>query len=54
MIMSPNEIANDSIKHALRALRQRHLLEEGAHAPAFLALSRPIITQVSSSLSFFL
>ncbi|KAA0057800.1 autophagy-related protein 16 [Cucumis melo var. makuwa] len=47
MIMSPNEIANEAIKHALRALRQRHLLEEGAHAPAFLALSRPIITQSS-------
>lgn len=50
MIMSPNEIANNAIRHALRALRQRHLVEEGAHAPAFLALSRPIISQVSCSL----
>lgn len=36
----------EAIKDALRALRKRHLLEEGAHAPAISALSRPIISQV--------
>ncbi|KAI4343673.1 hypothetical protein L6164_010994 [Bauhinia variegata] len=45
--MSQEEIANEAIKHALKALRKRHLLEEGAHAPAFAALSRPIASQGS-------
>ncbi|OVA20541.1 WD40 repeat [Macleaya cordata] len=36
-----------AIKHALKALRKRHLLEEGAHAPAFVALSRPFASQGS-------
>lgn len=36
-----------AINHALKALRKRHLLEEGAHAPAIIALSRPFISQGS-------
>ncbi|KAJ1403260.1 Autophagy-related protein 16 [Sesbania bispinosa] len=44
---SKEEIANEAIKHALIALRKRHLNEEGAHAPAFAALSRPIASQGS-------
>ena len=40
------EIALDAIKHALRALRKRHLVEEAAHGPAYIALSRPFISQV--------
>jgi hypothetical protein len=43
---SQEEIAIEAINHALKALRKRHLLEEAAHAPAILALSRPIISQV--------
>ncbi|GFS39867.1 transducin/WD40 repeat-like superfamily protein [Actinidia rufa] len=35
----------NAIKHALKALRKRHLLEEGAHAPALIALSRPLASQ---------
>ncbi|GMY15001.1 autophagy-related protein 16 isoform X1 [Fagus crenata] len=45
--MSHEEIAREAIKHALKALRKRHLLEEGAHAPAFIAISRPIVSQGS-------
>lgn len=45
--MAKEEIANQAIKHALRALRKRHLNEEGAHAAAFAALSRPIVSQGS-------
>lgn len=45
---SQDEIAREAIKHALKALRKRHLLEEGAHGPAFIALSRPILSQVFS------
>lgn len=41
------EISKKAIKHALRALRNRHLVEEGAHAPAFIALSRPFVSQGS-------
>ncbi|RAL38796.1 hypothetical protein DM860_013477 [Cuscuta australis] len=41
------EIALEAIKHALKSLRKRHLLEEGAHLPAFTALSRPLIHQGS-------
>ncbi|KAK7389154.1 hypothetical protein VNO78_23987 [Psophocarpus tetragonolobus] len=44
---SQEEIASEAIKHALKALRKRHLLEEAAHAPAVLALSRPIVSQGS-------
>lgn len=40
------EIAVEAIKHSLRALKKRHLLEEGAHSPAFSALSRPMLSQV--------
>ncbi|KAI3684465.1 hypothetical protein L6452_33689 [Arctium lappa] len=47
IIMSEDEIAIQAIKHALKALRKRHLLEEGAHGPAFVALSKPIATQGS-------
>lgn len=36
----------EAIRHAVKALRKRHLVEEAAHAPAFIALSRPIISQV--------
>ncbi|KAA8540737.1 hypothetical protein F0562_024344 [Nyssa sinensis] len=45
--MSQDELAIEAITHALKALRKRHLLEEGAHAPAFIALSRPFISQGS-------
>ncbi|KAK7350671.1 hypothetical protein VNO77_09533 [Canavalia gladiata] len=41
---SKEEIAYEAIKHALRALRKRHLNEEGAHAPA---LSTPMASQGS-------
>ncbi|CAI0447471.1 unnamed protein product [Linum tenue] len=44
---SQEEIAREAIKHAMKALRKRHLMEEGAHSPAFVALSRPIISQGS-------
>lgn len=43
---SQEVIAREAIKHALKALRKRHLLEEGAHAPAFIAISGPIASQV--------
>ncbi|XP_030494346.1 autophagy-related protein 16 [Cannabis sativa] len=45
--MSREEIAKEAIKHALKALRKRHLVEEGAHAPAFIALSKPLVSQGS-------
>ena len=41
-----DEIGINAIKHAMRALRKRHLAEEGAHAPAFTAISKPIASQV--------
>lgn len=44
--LGEEEVAIDAIKHALRALRNRQLVEEGAHGPAFVALSRPFISQV--------
>ncbi|TKY55287.1 tipD protein [Spatholobus suberectus] len=44
---SQEEVASEAIKHALKALRKRHLLEEAAHTPAVLALSRPIASQGS-------
>ncbi|XP_050383444.1 autophagy-related protein 16-like [Argentina anserina] len=40
--MSHDEVARRAIRHALKALRKRHLLEEGAHAPAYMALANPI------------
>ncbi|XP_074331127.1 autophagy-related protein 16-like [Apium graveolens] len=43
--MLEEEVAVDAIKDALRALRKRHLVEEGAHGPAFDALSRPFVSQ---------
>ncbi|KAM5571835.1 autophagy-related protein 16 [Rosa sericea] len=45
--MSQEEVARKAIKHALKALRKRHLLEEGAHAPAYIALANPIAHQGS-------
>ncbi|KAH7549792.1 hypothetical protein JRO89_XS13G0083100 [Xanthoceras sorbifolium] len=47
LFRSQEEIAREAIKHALKALRRRHLVEEGAHGPALIALSRPIISQGS-------
>ncbi|GFZ07862.1 transducin/WD40 repeat-like superfamily protein [Actinidia rufa] len=44
---SQDIIAMEAIKHALKALRKRHLIEEGAHGPAFIALSRPLVLQGS-------
>ncbi|CAI9280466.1 unnamed protein product [Lactuca saligna] len=43
--MAEDEIGINAIKHAMRALRKRHLMEEGAHAPAFTAISKPIASQ---------
>ncbi|KAF3792744.1 Autophagy-related protein 16 [Nymphaea thermarum] len=37
-----DDVGVAAIKHALRALKQRHLLEEAAHGPAFIAISRPL------------
>ncbi|KAL8057309.1 hypothetical protein ABFX02_04G176500 [Erythranthe guttata] len=45
--MSREDAAIAAIKHALKALKKRHLLEEGAHSPAIIALSRPIVSQGS-------
>ncbi|KAG4131933.1 hypothetical protein ERO13_D09G245500v2 [Gossypium hirsutum] len=45
--MSREVLAREAINHALKALNKRHLIEEGAHAPAYIALSRPIISQGS-------
>ncbi|GFZ11974.1 transducin/WD40 repeat-like superfamily protein [Actinidia rufa] len=47
LFRSQDEIAMEAIKHALKALRKRHLIEEGAHGPAFIALSRPLVIQGS-------
>ncbi|KAF6157532.1 hypothetical protein GIB67_004470, partial [Kingdonia uniflora] len=44
---SPDELANAAIKHALKALRKRHFLEEGAHSPAIVALSKPLASHGS-------
>lgn len=51
---SKEEFANEAIKRALRSLRKRHLSEEGAHASAFAALSRPIVSQVLFFICFVL
>eukprot|EP00256_Glycine_max_P070627 XP_025985222.1 pentatricopeptide repeat-containing protein At4g02750-like [Glycine max] len=40
---SHEEILSGATKHGLKALQKCHLLEEAAHAPAILALSRPIV-----------
>lgn len=45
--MSEDEITRKAIEHAVKALRNRHLVEEGAHAPAFIALQRPLANQGS-------
>eukprot|EP00268_Persea_americana_P043064 TRINITY_DN43165_c0_g1_i2.p1 TRINITY_DN43165_c0_g1~~TRINITY_DN43165_c0_g1_i2.p1 ORF type:complete len:510 (-),score=82.75 TRINITY_DN43165_c0_g1_i2:524-2053(-) len=42
--MTWDETGESAIRHAVKALRRRHLLEEGAHAPAFNALMRPIVS----------
>ncbi|KAK6920601.1 Autophagy-related protein 16 domain [Dillenia turbinata] len=47
MVLSVEETAAEAIKHALKALRKRHLLEEGAHGPAFTALSKPLLSEGS-------
>ncbi|GAB2213345.1 hypothetical protein Droror1_Dr00021374 [Drosera rotundifolia] len=39
------DAAIEAIKHALKALRKRHLVEEAAHGPAIVALSRPLVYQ---------
>ncbi|CAI9767355.1 unnamed protein product [Fraxinus pennsylvanica] len=49
LLTSREELTMEAIKHALRALRKRHLLEEGAHAPAIIALSRPLVSQKNSA-----
>lgn len=54
MAKSQEEVAIEAINHALKSLRKRHLLEEAAHAPALLALSRPIVSQVSSLVTIFM
>ncbi|XP_027123471.1 autophagy-related protein 16 isoform X1 [Coffea arabica] len=41
------KIAKEAIKHAIKALRRRHLVEEAAHSPAFIALSKPLLSQGS-------
>lgn len=43
--MAYEEVAIEAIKHALKALRKRHLVEEGAHAPSLAALNRPLVLQ---------
>lgn len=43
---SSEEIGRAAIKRAIKALRKRHLVEEGAHAPAIAALARPLAVQV--------
>lgn len=45
--MAEDEVSINAIKHAMKALRKRHLVEEGAHSPAFIAISRPILSQGS-------
>ncbi|KAL3512649.1 hypothetical protein ACH5RR_025366 [Cinchona calisaya] len=47
MDQEETRIAKQAIKHAIRALRKRHLVEEAAHTPAFIALSRPLLSQGS-------
>ncbi|KAI0524467.1 hypothetical protein KFK09_003837 [Dendrobium nobile] len=42
---SSDEISREAIKRAIKALHKRHLLEEGAHAPAVAALARPFAAQ---------
>ncbi|KAL2933300.1 Autophagy-related protein 16 [Bienertia sinuspersici] len=46
-MLTEEEVSIQAIKHALKALRKRHLAEEGAHAPAIAAISRPLIYQGS-------
>ncbi|XP_057534621.1 autophagy-related protein 16 isoform X2 [Amaranthus tricolor] len=45
--LNEDEIAIAAIKHALKALRKRHLAEEAAHAPTIIAISRPLVYQGS-------
>lgn len=47
MSQQGEEGAIEAIKHAIKALRKRHLVEEGAHAPAIAAISRPLVYQGS-------
>ncbi|KAK1314604.1 hypothetical protein QJS10_CPA06g01263 [Acorus calamus] len=43
--MIEDEVSKEAIKRTMKALRRRHLLEEGAHGPAFAALLKPITLQ---------
>ncbi|GKF71926.1 hypothetical protein Tco_0208040, partial [Tanacetum coccineum] len=43
MMYEDDETAIKAIKHAIRALRKRHMAEEGTHAPAFAAISKPVM-----------
>lgn len=45
--MTRDEVGHAAIKHALRSLRQRHLVEEAAHSPAYTARFNPSIVQGS-------
>lgn len=44
--MAIGEAGMEAIKQTMRAIRKRHLLEEGAHAPAIIALQKPYASQV--------
>lgn len=45
MTMVEAEAGKEAIRRALRSLRRRHLVEEGAHRPAIEALARPFAAQ---------
>ncbi|KAG0461109.1 hypothetical protein HPP92_021406 [Vanilla planifolia] len=49
-LRTTDEIGREAIRRAMKALRKRHLLEEGAHAPAIAALSRPFAAQHSAGI----
>ena len=44
--MAEAEAGKAAIRRALRSLRRRHLVEEGAHRPAIEALTRPFAAHV--------
>lgn len=48
------EAGKEAIRRALRSLRRRHLVEEGAHRPAIEALARPFAAQVKIPISCLL
>ena len=43
---NPCKSMEEAMKHSLKAPRKRHLIHEGAHAPAFAAFSRHVVSQV--------